>query len=90
MVMGAPLDLDRTGDDYALARYAREIGAREVVVATDDRRGMPTGQLLHCKVEGINVVEYQTFWERENGRIDIEALQPSWLIYSRMASAPVR
>jgi sugar transferase (PEP-CTERM system associated) len=82
LVMGAPLDLDRTGDDRALARYAHEIGAREIVVATDERRGMPVGQLLHCKVEGINVVDYQTFWERENGRIDIEALQPSWLIYS--------
>ena len=82
LVMGAPLDLDRTSDDRALARYAHEIGAREIVVATDERRGMPVGQLLHCKVQGINVVDYQTFWERENGRIDIEALQPSWLIYS--------
>jgi sugar transferase (PEP-CTERM system associated) len=82
LVMGAPLDLDRTADDRALACYAHDIGAREIVVATDERRGMPVGQLLHCKVEGINVVDYQTFWERENGRIDIEALQPSWLIYS--------
>jgi sugar transferase (PEP-CTERM system associated) len=82
LVMGAPLDLDRTKDEYALARYARELGAREVVVATDERRGMPLSQLLHCKVEGINVVDYLTFWERENGRIEIESLQPSWLIYS--------
>jgi sugar transferase (PEP-CTERM system associated) len=82
LVMGGPLDLDRTEDDRALARYANQIGAREVVVATDERRGMPVGQLLHCKLVGINVVDYQTFWERENSRIDIEALQPSWLIYS--------
>jgi sugar transferase (PEP-CTERM system associated) len=82
LVMGAPLDLDRAEDDRALARYAHEIGAREIVVATDERRGMPVGQLLHCKVQGINVVDYQSFWERENGCIDIEALQPSWLIYS--------
>ena len=82
LVMGAPLDLDRTKDEYALAHYARELGAREVVVATDERRGMPLGQLLHCKVEGINVVDYLTFWERENGRLEIESLQPSWLIYS--------
>ena len=82
LVMGAPLDLDRTEDDRALARYAQGVGAREIVVATDERRGMPVGQLLHCKVEGMSVVDYQTFWERENGRIDIEALQPSWLIYS--------
>ena len=82
LVMGAPLDLDRTTDEHALARYARTIGAKEVVVATDERRGMPVAQLLHCKLAGFNVVDYLTFWERENGRIDIEALQPSWLIYS--------
>jgi sugar transferase (PEP-CTERM system associated) len=82
LVSGVPLDLDRTEDEYALAHYARAIGVKEVVVATDDRRGMPTVQLLHCKIAGINVVDYLSFWERENSKIDIEALQPSWLIYS--------
>jgi sugar transferase (PEP-CTERM system associated) len=81
-VPGAALDLDGTTDEYALAKCARATGAREVVVATDDRRGMPVGQLLHCKIAGVNVVDYLTFWERENGKVDIDALQPSWLIYS--------
>ena len=82
LVSGSTLDLDRTEDQHALVKFARQIGAKEVVVATDDRRGMPVTQLLHCKIAGINVVDYLTFWERENGRIDIEALQPSWLIFS--------
>ena len=68
IVMGAKLDLDRTEDEYALMRAARQAQAREVVVATDERRGMPVLQLLHCKIAGINVVDYLTFWERENGR----------------------
>ena len=67
----------------ARARYAREVGAREIVVATDERRGMPVVQLLHCKIAGINVVDYLTFWERETRKVDLEALQPSWLIYLR-------
>ena len=82
LVMGARLDLDRTEDDHALVAYAREIGAREVVVATDERRGMPILQLLHCKIAGVNVVDYLTFWERETRKVDLEALQPSWLIFS--------
>jgi sugar transferase (PEP-CTERM system associated) len=82
LVSGSTLDLDRTEDQHALVKFAKQIGAKEVVVATDDRRGMPVTQLLHCKIAGINVVDYLTFWERENGRIDIEALQPSWLIFS--------
>lgn len=82
LVSGSTLDLDQTEDQHALAKFARAANVKEVVVATDDRRGMPVDQLLHCKIAGVNVVDYQTFWERENGRIDIEALQPSWLIFS--------
>ena len=82
LVMGARLDLDRTNDEYALANYAKQIGAREVVVATDERRGMPVLQLLHCKIVGINVIDYLTFWEREDQKVELEALQPSWLVFS--------
>jgi len=82
LIDGEDLDLDAVKDHRTLAKFARKLGVREVVVATDERRGMPVAQLLHCKIEGVNVVDYLTFWERENGRIDIDALQPSWLIYS--------
>jgi sugar transferase (PEP-CTERM system associated) len=82
VVMGARLDLDRCADDHALAAHAREVGAREIVVATDERRGMPVLQLLHCKIAGINVIDYLTFWERETRKVELEALQPSWLIFS--------
>jgi sugar transferase (PEP-CTERM system associated) len=82
VVMGARLDLDRSDDVRALALYTREVGAREVVVATDERRGMPVLQLLHCKLAGINVVDYLTFFERETRKVELEALQPSWLIFS--------
>jgi sugar transferase (PEP-CTERM system associated) len=80
--MGVPLDLDRVEDEHALARYAQTVGAREIVVATDERRGMPVLQLLHCKIAGINVIDYLTFWERETRKVELEALQPSWLIFS--------
>jgi sugar transferase (PEP-CTERM system associated) len=82
IVMGTKLDLDRTDDEYALIHAAREAGAREVVVATDERRGMPILQLLHCKIAGVNVVDYLTFWERETRKVDLDSLQPSWLIFS--------
>jgi sugar transferase (PEP-CTERM system associated) len=82
VVTGAQLELDRGEDERALARYTRAVGAREVVVATDERRGMPVLQLLHCKLAGINVVDYLTFCEREMRKVELEALQPSWLIFS--------
>jgi len=39
-------------------------------------------QLLHCKIAGIDVVDYLTFWERETRKVDLDSLQPSWLIFS--------
>jgi sugar transferase (PEP-CTERM system associated) len=30
----------------------------------------------------VNVIDFLTFWEREAGRIDLDAIEPSWLVYS--------
>jgi sugar transferase (PEP-CTERM system associated) len=55
----------------------------EVVVAVDDRRGgMPVEALLECKLQGVAVSGYSAFWERETGKMDLDALYPSWLIFS--------
>jgi len=71
-----------SGEEDRLERVARDLGAREVVIATDDRRGLPVQQLLRCKLSGIDVLDYLSFCERETGRVDLEALQPSWFIFS--------
>jgi sugar transferase (PEP-CTERM system associated) len=76
------LALEAGAPNDELAEFALSSGAQEVVVATDDRRGLPVHQLLHCKLRGLKVTDYLTFWERENGRVNLEALQPSWLIFS--------
>jgi len=59
----------------------RRAHASEIVVAMDDRSGLPVSQLLKCRVEGIHVTDYQTFCERETGRLDLDELRPSWLIF---------
>ena len=58
------------------------LGASEIVVAADDRRGLPVRQLLHCKLAGIKVTDFLDFWERETRSVDLDALKPSWLFYS--------
>jgi sugar transferase (PEP-CTERM system associated) len=65
----------------SLVALARETGAREIVVALDDRRGMPLQPLLDARMEGIAVTPYLTFWERETRRLNLASLDPSWLIY---------
>jgi sugar transferase (PEP-CTERM system associated) len=66
----------------ALTEIADRLGASEVVVATEERRGLPVRQLLHCKLAGIKVIDFLDFWERETRTIDLGALKPSWLFYS--------
>ena len=55
----------------------------EIVVAMDDkRRGFPMAELLRCKFAGVDVVEILGFLERESGKVDVERLNPSWLVFS--------
>jgi len=77
----AAIDWTEAGPD-ALAEFGCDLGASEIVVAPDDRRGLPVRQLLHCKLAGIRVTEFLDFWERETRTVDLEALRPSWLFYS--------
>ncbi len=63
------------------------LGVDEVVVATDERRGLPIKEILAIKLGGMRVTEYLTFYEREARRVDLDALEPSWFIYSDGFSA---
>ena len=66
----------------SLLETARGSGAREIVVALEDRRGMPLQPLLEARMEGIAITSYLCFWERETRRVNLMALDPSWLIYA--------
>ena len=66
----------------SLLALARELGAKELVIALDDRRGVPLQPFLDARMEGIKVTSYLNFWERETRRLNLRALDPSWLIYS--------
>ncbi len=69
--------------DRPLLAIAVERGANEVVVAVDDRRGnLPVDELLACKVRGIDVIDLVAFMEREVGKIRIDLVNPSWMIFS--------
>src|SRR5438132_5107780 len=71
-----------TAEPDALAELVYRLGASEIVVAADDRRGLPVRQLLHCKLAGIKVIDFLYFWELETRTVDLEALRPRWLFLS--------
>jgi sugar transferase (PEP-CTERM system associated) len=74
---GQLLDVPR-----GLSELCSRHGVDEVVVAMEDRRrGFPILELLECRLAGIDVTELLTFLERETGRVRIDVLNPSWMIF---------
>ena len=61
---------------------AQRMGADQIVVAPDERRGLPLEGLLACKIAGIPVVQYLSFVEKEIRRVDLKRMELSWLLYS--------
>lgn len=69
--------------DTPLVHYVTKHDVDEIVLAIDDRRkGIPMQELLDCKMHGIDIVDVVSFFERETGKIRIDQLQPSWLLFS--------
>ncbi len=73
---------DRCGT-VRLVDLAERDEADEVVVAIEERRGaLPVEDLIAVRLAGIPVTELSTFLEAETGRVDLDSVSPSWLIFS--------
>ncbi|MCC6407116.1 MAG: TIGR03013 family PEP-CTERM/XrtA system glycosyltransferase [Planctomycetes bacterium] len=59
------------------------LGVDVVAVALQDRRGhLPVEELLRCRLAGVAVKEREALYELITGRIAVEALRPSYLIFN--------
>lgn len=73
-ILGSAGDIDRIVADRNVDR---------IVVGLSDRRGrLPIEQLLRAKLSGVRVEDATTTYERLTGKILIDDLKPSWLIFS--------
>lgn len=67
----------------SLADFVIQENVDEVVVALQDRRqGLPSQALVECRLRGVDVVDYMTFFACETGRVDLDMIQPSWFAFS--------
>jgi sugar transferase (PEP-CTERM system associated) len=65
-----------------LFAWASQNEVDEIVVAMDDRRrGFPMHEFLECRLAGIEILELATFLERETGKVRLDVLNPSWIIF---------
>ncbi|MCZ8320278.1 MAG: TIGR03013 family XrtA/PEP-CTERM system glycosyltransferase [Novosphingobium sp.] len=68
---------------HNLTRFVESLGASEVVLALEERRNsLPLNDLLRIKTTGVHVNDFSSFIERETGRVDLDTVNPSWLIFS--------
>ncbi len=71
------LDIDN------LTAHVEKLGVNEVVLALEERRNsLPLKDLLRLKTTGVHIADFSSFIERETGRVDLDTVNPSWLIFS--------
>lgn len=71
------------GNYSNLAGIVEGMRIDRVVVAVEDGRGhLPTAPLLECKMKGIAVDDGFDFFERLTGKLSLESLRPSALIFA--------
>ncbi len=74
-----------TREEYAeiLQNLTKDKGVDRIIVALGDRRGtMPVKELLHVRLTGIPVDEANTLLEKISGKIELDDLHPSAMIFS--------
>lgn len=74
-VLGLSADLDK---------IVKRENVDRIVVAMGERRGQfPTSELLQLSLGGdVSIEEGAAFYERLTGRVSLDMLRPSWLIFS--------
>jgi sugar transferase (PEP-CTERM system associated) len=71
------------GDPFQILDIATKDRVDRIIVALEERRGkFPDVQLLECKMRGIAIEEGIGFYEHLTGRLQVESLHPSFLIFS--------
>lgn len=78
LAMGA-----RIQTDYASLPTFAPPRVDRVVVALDEKRGrLPVRELMELRLRGIEIEDATTLFERVAGKIAVETMLPSWLIFS--------
>jgi sugar transferase (PEP-CTERM system associated) len=74
---------DILGNAKDIERLVAERRISRIVVGLSDRRGrLPIEALLRAKLSGVRVEDATTTYERLTGKILVDDLKPSWLVFS--------
>ena len=65
-----------------LPDLVKRLQISQIILAVRDRRegGMPVGELLECKLQGVEIIELSSFFERQSGHLQLDSMNASWMI----------
>jgi len=86
-VIGSSGNVEGALTRESVASHLMEMAAshhvHRVIVAMPDRRGtFPVQELLQLRLNGARIEEATSWLEKISGRIEVEQLYPSWLIFA--------
>ncbi len=66
-----------------LGQLTQRLKVRELIVAPDERRGagIPMDQLLACRTQGVRVLDLAGYFERTEGQLRVDCIEPSLLVF---------
>jgi sugar transferase (PEP-CTERM system associated) len=76
-------ELNRESLAAHLMELIHEHRVHRVIVAMEDRRGnLPVMEILHLRLAGVKIEEATSWLEKITGRIEVDNLYPSWLVFN--------
>lgn len=74
---------DIVGKGNGLIQVVDREKPQKIVISLSERRGfLPVREILSCKLNGIEIVDAASFYEQLTGKLFLEDLKPSSLIFS--------
>ena len=66
-----------------LTEITKKLKIKKIIIALKEKRkNFPLRELLDCRVEGIDIIDGNSFYESLSGKILVENINPGWLIFS--------
>jgi len=66
-----------------ISELATQLRVAKIIVALKEKRhGFPIKELLQCRVNGIEIMDGNSFYEMLTGKLIVEQINPGWLIFS--------
>lgn len=63
-----------------LCKISRTLDVKKIIISLKEKRNkFPINELIKCRVEGIEVIDANSFYEMLTGKLNVREINPAWL-----------